>query len=161
MTDPVATADLCDAHPELVQVPELAWLHVGRRSSFYGPALTLALFEDNSLVRQALEQPGEGRVLVVDGGGSMRRALVGDRLAQLALDGGWAGLVVYGCIRDRAVIDTLQIGIKCLGTTPRKTQKRGEGRSEVAVSFGGARIETGSWVYADADGVLVAPRALH
>ena len=161
MTDPIATADLCDAHPDLVQIPELAWLHVGRRSSFCGPALTLALFEDNSLVRRSLEQPGRGRVLVVDGGGSMRRALVGDRLAQLAMEHQWAGVVVYGCIRDRAVIDTLEIGIKCLGTTPKKTEKRGEGRSGVPVTFGGARFETGHWVYADADGVLVAPHALH
>lgn len=150
----IFTADLCDEHPE-AQVVELAWRGFGSVVVFDGPAVTLALHEDNSLVGQALREPGEGRVLVVDGGGSHRRALVGDNLAQRAVDNGWAGIVVYGCIRDAQQIDGIAIGIKALGTHPRKTQKRGEGRRGVEVRFGGVSIRPGDHVYADRDGVVV------
>lgn len=150
------TADLCDEHPE-AQVVELAWRGFGSVSVFDGPAVTLALHEDNSLVGQTLREPGKGRVLVVDGGGSHRRALVGDNLAQRAVDNGWAGIVVYGCIRDAQQIDGIAIGIKALGTTPRKTEKRGEGRRDVEVRFGGVTIRPGDHVYADRDGVVVLP----
>ena len=160
MTTDFATADLYDDHAAVVQSPQLQWLHVGKRGAFSGPAFTLKVHEDNSLVREAFGEAGDGRVLVIDGGGSMRRALIGDRLVQLAIDNGWAGALVYGCIRDRAVIDGMDFGIHCLGTTPCKTVKRGEGQKGIAVEFGGARFEPGHWVYADADGVLVAPKAL-
>ena len=141
------TADLCDEHPD-AQVVELAWRGFGSVSVFDGPAV-------NSLVGHTLREPGEGRVLVVDGGGSRRRALVGDNLAQRAVDNGWAGIVVYGCIRDAHQIDGIAIGIKALGTHPRKTEKRGEGRRDVEVRFGGVTIRPGDHVYADRDGVVV------
>ncbi len=160
MTACIVTADLYDAHADVVQVLELQWQLIGARRSFSGPAHTLKVHEDNSLVGAAFSEPGDGRVLVVDGGGSMRRALIGDRLAQRAIDNGWAGAVVYGCVRDRAIIDTMNFGVHCLGTTPRKTDKRGEGQSGCPLSFGGATIKPGYWIFADADGVLVAPQAL-
>jgi len=125
-----------------------------------GPIATLKLFEDNTLVRKALEQPGSGRVLVVDGGGSTRCALVGDRLATLAKDNGWAGIIVYGCIRDSAVIAGIEVGVKAIGTTPRKSVKRGEGQQDIAVTFGGVTFEPGAHLYADADGVVVAREAI-
>jgi regulator of ribonuclease activity A len=161
VTDPVpATADLWDAHPDVVAVLDPGLLRFGARPRFAGPAHTLAVFEDNSLVRAALETPGRGRVLVVDGGGSLRRALVGDRLAQLAIDHGWSGLVVWGAIRDAGIIDGLPLGLRALGTTPRKSIKRGQGVAGEAVRMLGVTIAPGSWVYADEDGVLVAPRKL-
>ncbi len=148
------TADLCDEHPD-AQVLELELRGFGRVEVFDGPAVTLSLYEDNTLVGETLRERGEGRVLVVDGGGSRRRALVGDNLAQRAVDNGWAGIIVHGCIRDAAQIDAIRIGIKALGTHPRKTDKRGEGRRDVEVRFGGVTIHPGDHVYADRDGVVV------
>src|SRR5690606_33013678 len=110
--------------------------------------------------RRALESPGAGAVLVVDGGGSLRTALVGDKLAALAFDNRWAGLVVWGCVRDSAAIDALDIGVRCLGTTPRRAAKRGFGEAGVPVAFGGVRFAPGAWLYADEDGILVADAPL-
>lgn len=150
----IFTADLCDEHPD-AEVLELAFVSYGAVPGFDGPAVTLALHEDNSLVGETLREPGEGRVLVVDGGGSRRRALVGDNLAQRAVDNGWAGIVVHGCIRDAQQIAGIGVGIKALGTNPRKTEKRGEGRRDIPVRFGGVTIRPGDHVYADLDGVVV------
>ena len=150
----ILTADLCDEHPD-AEVLELAFVSYGAVPGFDGPAVTLALHEDNSLVGETLREPGEGRVLVVDGGGSRRRALVGDNLAQRAVDNGWAGIVVHGCIRDAQQIAGIGVGIKALGTNPRKTEKRGEGRRDIPVRFGGVTIRPGDHVYADLDGVVV------
>ncbi|MEQ9322012.1 MAG: ribonuclease E activity regulator RraA [Polyangiaceae bacterium] len=151
----IATADICDDHPD-VQVTDPIFRDYGKTVTFSGAISTLALFEDNTLVREALEQPGEGRVLVIDGGGSTRCALVGDRLATLAKDNGWAGIVVYGCIRDSGIIAGIDVGLKAMGTTPRKSVKRGEGQRDVPVTFAGVRFEPGAYLYADADGVVVA-----
>ena len=115
----------------------------------------MKVFEDNVLVRKALEEPGAGRVLVVDGAGSQRCALVGDRLAALAADNGWAGIVVYGCIRDSAVIKTIDVGVKALGTHPKKSIKRGLGERDVTVFFGGLRWQPGDRLHADADGIVL------
>lgn len=150
----IFTADLCDEHPD-AEVLELAFVSYGAVPGFDGPAVTVALYEDNSLVGETLREPGEGRVLVVDGGGSRRRALVGDNLAQRAVDNGWAGIVVHGCIRDAQQIAGIGVGIKALGTNPRKTEKRGEGRRDIPVRFGGVTIRPGDHVYADLDGVVV------
>ena len=114
----VATADLFDSHGEELQVGSPIFRDYGGRRIFCGAIATVKVFEDNTLVRGLLQQPGEGRVLVVDGGGSLRCALVGDQLAQMAIDNGWSGLVVYGCIRDAAVIAKLDIGLKALNTNP-------------------------------------------
>jgi len=152
----IFTADLCDEHPEAA-VLELELRGYGALPGFNGPVVTLSLHEDNSLVGQTLREPGEGRVLVVDGGGSRRRALVGDNLAQRAVDNGWAGILVHGCIRDAHQISAIPIGIKALGTHPRKTDKRGEGRRDVPVRFGGVTIQPGDHLYADPDAVVLLP----
>ncbi|MFW5454301.1 ribonuclease E activity regulator RraA [Thioalkalivibrio sulfidiphilus] len=150
-----ATADLCDQHGEAVSVCETHFGDYGGITAFSGEIVTVRCFEDNVLVRQTLEGEGRGKVLVVDGGGSLRCALFGDMLAQTALDNGWAGVIVNGCIRDVAVIVTLPIGVKALGTHPRKSEKRGEGAVNVPVSFGAITFRPGERVFADEDGVVV------
>jgi regulator of ribonuclease activity A len=156
-----ATTDLCDDNEGRLADGSLRVLspgfrHFGRHRRFAGPAATLKVFEDNSLVREAVESPGNGRVLVVDGGGSLRCALVGGKLGELAERNGWAGIVVNGCVRDTAELDACAIGIRALDTHPRKSQKRNTGEREVAVQMPGAVVRPGDWIYADADGVLVA-----
>lgn len=156
-----STADLCDAHGDDVQVAEPIFRLYGGLDSFAGPAMTLKVFEDNSLVRQALEGPGEGRVLVVDGGGSLRCALVGDVLGQLAIDNHWAGLVVYGCIRDAAELAGMAIGIRAIQTHPRKSHKRGIGDSGMTVRFAGVTVRSGDWIYVDEDGIVISAQPVH
>jgi regulator of ribonuclease activity A len=156
----IRTADLCDAAESILQVVTPMFISYGGRPAFGGQISTLKLFEDNSLVRSALAGPGEGKVLVVDGGGSLRCALVGDQLAELAVANGWAGIVVYGCIRDSKAIGAMNVGVFALGTHPRKTVKRNSGESEVPVTFGGVTFTPGHYVYADEDGVIVSPTAL-
>jgi len=159
------TPDLCDAFdgkPEFdLRVVEPMFQSFGGRDVFHGPISTLKLFEDNGLVRKALETPGSGRVLVIDGGGSLRRALLGDQLAALALKNGWTGIVVNGCIRDSRAIGGMEIGVLALDTHPQKTVKKNHGESDVAVSFGGVTFHPGEWLYADEDGVLVSTTSLH
>ena len=151
------TADLSDEFDGHVQVAESVFRDYGGVKAFSGEIVTLRVFEDNSLVALEVETDGHGRVLVVDGGGSVRRSLVGDRLAQLACDNGWAGLVVNGAIRDSADIAGMPIGVKALNTIPRKTDKQGVGDREVTVHFAGVTFEPGHYVYADEDGILVSP----
>ncbi len=155
------TADLCDEHGDDVRVIPVAFRHYGAVTDFAGPASTLAVFEDNSLVRSALEEPGAGRVLVIDGGMSMRCALVGGNLGRLAEDNGWAGIVVAGAIRDTVEINQQAIGVRAVGTCPRKSVKRNVGRRDEPVEIAGTGIEAGDWVYADLDGVVVSDRRLH
>ncbi len=154
------TTDLCDAHEDAVRVVEPMFSSFGGRQAFFGRIATLKLFEDNSLVRKQLESPGEGRVLVIDGGGSLRRALVGDQLAALGVKNGWAGIVVYGCIRDSRAIGEMDIGVLALDTHPLKSIKKNTGEADIAVSFGGATFTPGHFLYADEDGVLVSPTEL-
>ncbi|MEZ5166013.1 MAG: ribonuclease E activity regulator RraA [Acidimicrobiales bacterium] len=125
-----------------------------------GLAVTLKLFEDNSLVRDAVAEDGAGRVLVIDGRGSRRRAVVGDQLAAKAAANGWSGVLVFGVVRDSAILAATDLAIHALGTNPRKTEKRGLGDRDVPVSFAGATIRPGDWVCADLDGVLVADEPL-
>jgi regulator of ribonuclease activity A len=155
-----ATADLCDEFQDELDVALPALRDYGAARAFFGVVATVKVFEDNALVRKRLEEPGAGRVLVVDGAGSLRTALVGDKLAQLAADNGWAGLVVHGCVRDSAMIAGIGLGVKALGTTPRKSDKRGTGLVDVPVTFAGVTFRPGDHVYADADGIVVARRAL-
>ncbi|MCX7148544.1 MAG: ribonuclease E activity regulator RraA [Rhodocyclales bacterium] len=155
------TADLCDTHEGPVRVVEPMFSSFGGRTAFHGRIATLKLFEDNSLVRQALESPGEGRVLVIDGGGSLRRALVGDQLAALGVANGWVGMVVYGCIRDSRAIGEMDIGVYAIDTHPMKTVKRNVGEADIPVVFGGVTFVPGEWLYADEDGVIVSAKALH
>ena len=155
------TTDLCDVHEGKVRVVEPMFASFGGRAAFHGRIATLKLFEDNSLVRNALASPGESRVLVIDGGGSLRRALVGDQLAALAAKNGWAGIVVYGCIRDSRAIEEMDIGVLAIGTHPMKTIKKHVGDADVVLNFGGVRFVPGEWLYADEDGVIVSGTAIH
>jgi regulator of ribonuclease activity A len=155
-----ATTDLSDRHPK-AQACDPVFRDFGGRKAFFGPIKTLKLFEDNTLVRAKLEQPGQGRVLVVDGGGSLRCALLGDQLAQLAVKNGWAGVLVHGCIRDAEVIATLDVGVKALATHPRKSEKRGGGQEDVSLRFASVAFEPGHWLYADLDGVIVSEHKIH
>ena len=150
-----ATADLYDEHGENVQVAIPIFNDYGGKKMFSGPVTTVKVFEDNSLVRAALEEPGAGRVLVVDGGGSLRCALVGDILAQLGMDNGWEGIIINGCIRDSAVIASIDIGVKALNTNPRKSVKKGVGERDVTVSFADVTFTPGAYLYVDTDGILV------
>ena len=154
------TADLCDTHEGKVRVCAPMFKSFGGKGSFGGQITTLKVHEDNSLVRAALECPGEGRVLVVDGGGSLRCALVGDQLALLGVRNNWAGILVYGCIRDCAAIGQMQIGVFALATHPMKSIKKGVGERDISVSFGGISFTPGHHVYADPDGVIVSESAL-
>lgn len=156
-----ATADLCDAHPDTVKVCHIPFRSFGKVTAFSGPIRTLSVLDDNALVRQALERPGQGAVLVVNGGGSLKRALVGDNLARLAIDNGWAGVIVFGAVRDSGVIDTMDVGVKAVGTIPLRADRDAIGEVDIPTSFGGVIFTPGDWLYADADGVIVAPRRLH
>ena len=154
------TCDLCDAHEALVRVLDLPLRDFGGRLAFCGEVSTIKAFEDNSRVREAVEEPGQGRVLVIDGGGSTRRAMLGDLLAAKAAENGWAGVVVFGVIRDSVEIAALDLGVKALGACPRKTDKLDQGERDVEVQFGGVSIRPGDWLYADIDGVVLADVAL-
>ena len=156
----LATADLWDKHEGGPQVCEPIFNDYGGRCSFHGPVRTLKCFEDNALVRQMLGQPGDGAVLVVDAGGSRRCAMLGDQLAQLAVENSWSGVVMYGLIRDSEAIGTMALGVKALGTIPVKSVKRGEGQIDVPVRFAGVIFNPGHWLYADADGILVSDESL-
>ena len=156
----IVTADLYDQYGEQLRVAAPLFGDFGGRDAFGGPLSTVKVFEDNSLVRAALEEDGAGRVLVVDGGGSLRCALVGDMLAKLGADNGWAGIVVNGCVRDSVALAGLDIGIKALATNPRKSVKRGEGQRDVPVHFAEVAFRPGEYLYADLDGLLVSEHAL-
>lgn len=166
MSAPFATTDLCDANePALadgrLQVMQPTGLvALGQRAAFCGPAVTLKLFEDNSLLADAVKTPGQGRVLVVDAGGSLRCAVLGGNLATAAARNAWAGIVIYGCARDAGEIDAADLGVRAIALHPRRSIKRGEGQRDLAVSFLGVTIRPGDWIYVDADGVLVSTVAL-
>lgn len=154
------TADLVDAHDDLVSLCALPWRRFGRVRSFWGGVATVQCFEDNGLLKTCLQEPGNGRVMVVDGGGSSRCALLGDRIAAILQASGWAGILINGVIRDSAEIDAMEVGVYCLGTSPKKSAKSGAGRREVPVRFGDAGLQPGQYVYCDADGVLVSDEKL-
>lgn len=154
------TTDLCDAHGEKLQIAEPVFGDFGGNIAFYGQISTVKCFEDNSLVRAAFETPGESRVLVVDGGGSFRCALIGDQVAALAKQNGWAGAVVNGCIRDSADVAAIEIGLKALATHPRRSIKKGQGERDVPVHFADVTFTPGHYVYADEDGVIVSEEPL-
>ena len=154
------TADLCDKHDAVVRIVQPMFRSLGGKPAFSGRITTLKVFEDNTLVRATLETAGNGRVLVVDGGGSMRCALVGDQLGVLAVNNGWAGIVVYGCIRDSKAIGAMDVGVFALGTHPRKSVKKGVGDTDIVVTFGGVSFIPGEYLYADEDGVVVSTNAL-
>jgi regulator of ribonuclease activity A len=155
----ISTPDLSDAHPEAAAI-ELQFAGYGLNRQFGGRAVTIKCHEDNSLIKQCVAEPGEGRVIVVDGGGSLRRALLGDMLAQQAAANGWAGLVINGAVRDVDEIGAMAIGVQALGHSPLKTEKLGMGQRDIPVAFGGVAIAPGDYIYADNNGVIVSKRPL-
>jgi len=156
----ILTADLCDEFAADIQVAEPVFRPYGARRSFGGQVVTVRVFEDNPLVRSALEEAGAGRVLVVDGGASMRCALVGGNIARLASENGWSGVIVNGCIRDRVEVDATDIGVRALASCPRKSRKQGLGDKDIDLFFAGVDVRPGDYVYADEDGIIVSARDL-
>lgn len=154
------TPDLCDRFPD-VQVAEPVFRRFGGQARFAGPAVTVHCLDDNSRVRELAATPGEGRVIVVDGGGSLRRALLGDMIAANAVKHGWAGFLIFGCVRDVEALAALPLGVQALASHPMKTDKRGLGEVGVPVAFAGVSIAPEDWIYVDANGVLVANARLH
>ncbi|MGH3948138.1 MAG: ribonuclease E activity regulator RraA [Pseudonocardiaceae bacterium] len=159
VTEAISTADLVDAHGEALRVCDTQFRQFGRHLRFFGSVRTISCFEDNGLVKKLLNSPGEGSVLVVDGGGSLHTALSGDLIAKAAVDNGWVGLLLNGAVRDSAVLADLPIGIKALGTNPRKSAKDAEGEVDVPVTFGGVTFTPGDVLCSDEDGVALLPRA--
>ena len=153
--DSFTTCDLSDELGDQARVIGSEFLDFGGRRKFTGAAATIKCFEDNSLVRRMVKSPGAGRVLVVDGGGSRRCALLGDMLAKEALNNGWAGLIIDGCVRDCAELATLDIGIKARGATPRRSVKNGEGQVDLEIEVAGVILRPGDMVFADADGIII------
>ena len=156
----ISTPDLCDEHEGALRVLDSIFNNYGGRDSFCGEAVTIKCFEDNSVVKEMVGMPGDGRVIVMDGGGSLRRAILGDMLAAKAADNGWSGLVIYGCIRDCDEIAATEIGVKALNVHPVKTEKRGIGDRDVPVTFAGQTISPGDWVYSDNNGIVVSATEL-
>lgn len=154
------TTDLYDANEGKVAVLQPMLKSYGGKARFAGQIVTLKLYEDNTLVREVLGEAGAGKVLVVDGGGSLRCALLGDQIAELAVKNQWEGVVIYGCIRDSVAIAALPLGVRALDTNPKKSVKRNEGTRDLVLNFGGVDFTPGHWLYADEDGVLVSPKAL-
>ena len=155
----ISTPDLTDQAPEARAI-ELQFNNYGAVKQFAGQAVTIKCHEDNSLVKACVAEPGAGRVIVVDGGGSLRRALLGDMLAEQAAQNGWAGLVINGVIRDVDEIGATALGVQALGTTPLKTEKLGMGQRDVPIAFGGVSIAPGEYVYADNNGVIISTQPL-
>ena len=154
------TADLWDTHNESLICVDPIFNHFGNKKMFSGQITTLKLFEDNSLVRKQLESDGKGKVLVIDGGASLRCALVGDQLAALAIQNNWKGIIINGCIRDSHLINLMDIGIRALNTCPVKSIKRNIGEIDIPVKFGGVTFILQDYIYVDLDGILVSKRNL-
>ncbi|WP_115718355.1 putative 4-hydroxy-4-methyl-2-oxoglutarate aldolase [Gallaecimonas mangrovi] len=153
--------DLCDAHPEGLEWVETPMQDLGGKAIFWGQVVTVKCFEDNSRVKELLASPGQGKVLVVDGGNSLKKALMGDLIAKSAVDNGWAGVVIFGAIRDAGEIATLDLGVKALGVTPFKTERKGLGDTGVTLRCAGANIYPGQWLYADKNGIILSDSALN
>ncbi|MDF5755574.1 ribonuclease E activity regulator RraA [Spongiactinospora sp. TRM90649] len=155
MTAHIATADLYDERGDALDSCDLQFRQYGGRQAFSGRIATVRCHQDNALLKAVLSEPGEGRVLVVDGGGSLHTALVGDVIAGIAMASGWSGVVVNGAVRDVAMLRTLDLGLKALGSNPRKGTKTGQGERDVPVSFGGVTFRPGAELWSDEDGILV------
>jgi regulator of ribonuclease activity A len=155
MPDFIPTADLFDEHGETLTSCDTQFTQFGARSRFQGEIVTVRCHEDNALLKKVVGEPGHGKVVVVDGDGSVHCALMGDVMAGLAASNGWEGVVIHGAVRDVAALATLDIGIKALGSNPRKSSKHGTGQHNVPVSFGGAVFPPGARLVSDEDGVVV------
>ena len=155
------TADLYDKFGDELKVAAPIFNNYGGKKAFFGPTSTVKAYEDNSLVRKALEEPGEGRVLIVDGGGSLQCAMLGDKLATLGLNNGWSGAIVFGCIRDADIISKINFGVKALNTNPRKSLKQGKGERDLTVLIADIKFNVGEYVYADEDGIVTYKNKLN
>ena len=151
----VPTCDLYDEYLDEARVPALPWRSFGGRKAFHGPAVTIKCFEDNSRLKEMVESPGRGRVLVVDAGASQRCAVMGDMLAEHAASTHWAGGIVHGCVRDVEALEKIDVGVVALGCTPRKSTRRGEGQVELPIKIGDVECKPGDFVFCDRDGVLL------
>lgn len=156
----LSVPDICDRFIDEIVVFDPVFRDFGAKRKFCGEIVTIRCFEDNSLLGETVRSPGRGRVIVVDGGGSLRRALLGDLLAAAAVENDWRGLLINGAVRDVEILETIDLGVKALAACPVKTDKRGEGQLEVPLRFAGAQLEPGQFLYADANGVVVARRRL-
>ncbi len=156
----IVTPDLCDAYPDVVRIVEPLFTNYGGREAFGGQIVTVKCHEDNSLVKEHVANPGAGKVMVVDGGGSLRCALLGDMLAEKAAQNNWAGLIIYGCIRDVDEIRKTQLGVQALRTIPIKSNRQGRGDLNIPITFGGVTFHPGEYVYADNNGIIVSEQAL-
>ena len=153
----IFTPDLCDAYPDDVAVAAPGFRNFGGISAFGGEIVTVKCFEDNSKVKALVEEAGRGRVMVVDAGGSLRRACLGDMLAEKAATNGWDGVIMYGCVRDVDVLATIALGIQALAAHPMKTDKKGIGEVGIPVTFHGVTFQPGDFVYADNNGIVISP----
>lgn len=164
-TPSFATCDLCDAHKGddsgAFRVLPPVFREFGAKPRFAGPVVTVKCFEDNTPVKRALEGPGEGQVLVVDGGGSLRRALVGGNIGAAAARNGWAGVVIDGCVRDVAELRVCEVGLRALASMPLPTERKADGQTGVVVQIQGVWVRPGDWLYADEDGIVVSATPLH
>lgn len=156
----ILTADLCDEFAADIQVAEPVFRTYGSRRNFGGQIVTLRVFEDNLLVKSTLEEPGESRVLVIDGGASLRCALLGGNIARMASENDWSGVIINGCIRDRLEVEATDIGVRALATCPRRSRKQGLGEKDVDLFFAGMDVRPGDFLFADEDGIVVSARDL-
>lgn len=154
------TCDLCDDHPDDVRVCEPIFANFGGRDAFGGEIVTVKCHEDNSRVKETLATPGKGKVLVVDGGGSTRCALMGDMIGESAVENGWEGVIIYGCVRDVDALVGLDLGVQALAAIPLKSVRKGVGEMNLPVTFGGVTFKSGEYVYADNNGVIVSAKNL-
>lgn len=156
----ISTPDICDAHPDKVHVVDPIFVNYGGRSAFGGRIVTVKCFEDNSVVKSQVAENGDGCVMVVDGGGSLRCALLGDILAARAVENGWAGLIIFGCIRDVDQIGKMDLGVQALNTIPIKSIRKGVGERNIPVTFGKVTFYPDQYVYADNNGIITTTRAM-
>ena len=156
----ISTPDLCDANPNTVKILEPIFKNFGGKTSFGGEIVTVKCFEDNSRVKENAAKSGNGKVMVVDGGGSLKKALLGDLIAESALNNDWEGFIIYGCIRDVEPIGNMNIGVKALNSIPLKTQRKGVGELNVPISFAGITFNPGEYIYADKTGIIVSSNPL-
>ena len=155
------TPDICDDFLPSLQILKPLFTEYGGKDKFYGEVVTIKCFEDNSLVKQTLANDGTGKVLVVDGGGSLRCALLGDMLGAMAADNGWQGIVVYGCVRDVEILKGIDLGVRALNSHPLKSEKRNEGQFNIPITFAGVKVKPGQWLYADENGIVIAEAELN
>jgi regulator of ribonuclease activity A len=154
------TADLVDAHADILRGCQVQFRSYGGRARFHGPVRTIKCFEDNPLVKRTLSSPGDDAVLVIDGAASLRCCLLGDYMAELGRKNGWTGVIVWGAVRDTVALGAMDFGVLALGSSPLRPAKTGAGQLDVSVEFGGTQFRPGDWVYCDEDGIVVSDRRL-